>query len=328
MTIGPSFTGFQYFRLYLAEGGPGGTTSTAGQCDQIAPPIGPYTGARTGGRVSYMHGGNEEEGVRTYMRVISSNLPTSQTSAESGSLVSGPADVAFIGNTMYVLISGAGCSHGVASRDNAIVRMDGTTPRLVANLSQWLRAHPGGQLGPDVEPDGTWYSMIAYNGQLYVMEPNHGLFVRVNPATGAVSLVLDVAKAVGGHIVPTVIARHKGYFYIANLGTFPIMDGTQRVWRYHADTRTLQVVARATAIVGLAFDPRNDAMYILQLTSGAPGPTPGKGSILRLRPGGSPQKIVDGLSMPTALEMGPGGVLYVTNWGFGGPGKVYRIRVP
>jgi len=30
--------------LYVAEGGQGGTTSTEGQCDQVVPPVGPYTG--------------------------------------------------------------------------------------------------------------------------------------------------------------------------------------------------------------------------------------------------------------------------------------------
>src|SRR5690242_12539877 len=37
--------------LYVAEGGPGGTNSTAGQCTQVVPPVGPYTGAATGGRI-------------------------------------------------------------------------------------------------------------------------------------------------------------------------------------------------------------------------------------------------------------------------------------
>src|ERR671932_667626 len=38
--------------LYVAEGGPGGTNSTAGQCEQVIPPVGPYTGSKTGGRIS------------------------------------------------------------------------------------------------------------------------------------------------------------------------------------------------------------------------------------------------------------------------------------
>jgi hypothetical protein len=260
------------------------------------------------------------------------NLPSSQTSPDSGSLVSGVADIAVVDGTLYALISGASCSHGVASRDNAIVRLvPGQAPVLIANLSQWLRAHPGTALGPDVEPDGTWYSMVAFDGGLYVVEPNNGLFIRVNPRTRAISRILDVSAAIGFHIVPTALARHEGYFYIGNLGTFPISDGTQRVWRVLSNPPRLQEVARGTAILGLAFG-RDDAMYILQMTSGAPEPSPGRGSIVRIRPGGGPQTIVSGLTLPTAMTMGPDGDLYVSHIGFGPPipgaGQVLRVDLP
>src|SRR5947208_16210034 len=33
--------------LYVAEAGLGGTNSTAGQCTQVVPPVGPYTGGKT-----------------------------------------------------------------------------------------------------------------------------------------------------------------------------------------------------------------------------------------------------------------------------------------
>ena len=302
--------------LLVAEGGPGGTGSTIGRCTQVMPPIGPYTGAPTGGRVSRAYFGGDF--LRPNRRILTSNLPTSQTSAASGSLVSGVADVAMIDGTPYALIAGGGCSHGLVGRDNAIVRISPYgTVSLVANLSRWLHANPGRVLGPDFEPDGTWYSMVAFNGALYVIEPNHGLFVRVNPTTGAITRVLDVAAALGTHAVPTALARHKGYFYIANLGTFPIVDGTQRVWRVLSNPTRLQTVARGTAIVGLAFDPVNDNMYILQLTSGAPEPTPGMGSLIRIRPGHAPQTVVSGLTLPTGLDVSPSGVAYIS-YGFAG----------
>lgn len=317
-------------RLIVAEGGTGGTQSTAGRCDQIDAPIGPYTGSATGGRISRVIQFGDP-GFRRRMTYYA-NLPSSQTSPDSGSLVSGVADIAYIGDTLYALISGAGCSHGVANRDNAIVRLvPGSAPVLVANLSRWLKANPGRALGPDVETDGTWYSMVAFNGGLYVVEPNNGLFIRVNPTTGAISRILDVSAALGGHSVPTALARHAGYFYIANLGTFPIVDGTQRVWRVLSNPPRLQAVARGTAILGIAFD-RNDALYILQMTSGASEPTPGLGSIVRIRPGGSPQTIVSGLTLPTAMVMGPDGDLYVSNIGFGPPlpgsGQILRVHLP
>lgn len=309
--------------LYVAEGGVGGTGSTAGLCAQVIAPVGPYTGAHSGGRISRI----SPTGTRT---TVTTQLPTSQTSPDLGSLVSGAADVAFVDGRLYALVGGGGCSHGVAGRDNAIVRIraDGV-PVLVANLSTWSKTHPVAHAEEeDFEPDGTWYGMAAWNGYLWAVEPNHGEVVRINPYTGAIRRVIDVSAS-QGHVVPTTIARHGGYFYLGNLGTFPITDGTQRVWRL--SNGTLRVVARATTVLGLAFD-RSDNLYILQNTTGNPGPTPGAGSILRVRPGGAPQLIVSGLTLPTAMTMGPDGNLYVSNVGFGPPpiglGQVLRIRLP
>src|SRR5262249_47037631 len=76
--------------LYVAEGGIGGSNSTDGCCEQVIPPVGPYTGNATGSRISKI----DANGVRT---TAVDNLPSSQTSAATGNLISGAADVAFIG---------------------------------------------------------------------------------------------------------------------------------------------------------------------------------------------------------------------------------------
>jgi sugar lactone lactonase YvrE len=67
------------------------------------------------------------------------------------------------------------------------------------------------------------------------------------------------------------------------------------------------------------------------MTSGNPAPTPGAGSIVRIRPGGGPETIVDGLTLPTAMTVGPDGALYVSHIGFGPPipgaGQILRIAL-
>jgi hypothetical protein len=83
--------------LYVAEGGQGGTTSTAGQCDQVVAPVGPYTSGKTA-HISRI----DSNGVRT---IVVDNLPSSQTSPAQGSFVSGVGDVAFIGDTLYGLLA-------------------------------------------------------------------------------------------------------------------------------------------------------------------------------------------------------------------------------
>src|SRR5437870_342068 len=103
--------------LYVAEGGTGGLNSTAGTCEQVVPPVGPVTGSPTGSRISRIGA----KGVRT---TVIDDLPSSQVSPANGSLISGVADVAFIGDTLYALIAGAGCSHGVPSIPNEVIRLN------------------------------------------------------------------------------------------------------------------------------------------------------------------------------------------------------------
>jgi hypothetical protein len=214
--------------LYVAEGGVGGSDSTEGCCEQVIPPVGPYTGSVDGSRISKI----DANGVRT---TVVDNLPSSQVSPQNGSLVSGAADVAFIGNTLYILLGGAGCSHGVSQvpeMPNGVLRVnaDGTT-ELIANLSAFVMAFPVAHPEPDdFEPDGTWYSMIAVGGNLYAVEPNHGELDRITP-DGQISRVIDISAS-QGHIVPTVVA-YRGNFYVGNLIHSPLFRALPRSTRSH-----------------------------------------------------------------------------------------------
>ncbi|HEY8670903.1 MAG TPA: ScyD/ScyE family protein, partial [Terriglobales bacterium] len=216
--------------LYVAEGGTGGSNSTADCCDQVIIGIGPYTGSVTGSRVSKI----DRNGLVT---TAVDNLPSNQTSPDSGSLISGAADVAFVGNTMYILLGGAGCSHGVPQvpgMPNGVLRVNAdNTTSLITNLSAFLMANPVKNPNPpDFEPDGTWYSMLAARGAnsqgyLYAVEPNHGELDRIT-LDGHTSRVVDISAS-QGHIVPTAIAFDGVNFFVGNLGIFPIVDGTQYI---------------------------------------------------------------------------------------------------
>lgn len=77
---------------------------------------------------------------------------------------------------MYALISGAGCSHAHAGFPNSVLKVqpDGSWTRL-ADLSAFIQLHPVKNPNPgDFEPDGTFYNLIAADGVLYAVEPNHG----------------------------------------------------------------------------------------------------------------------------------------------------------
>ena len=304
--------------LYVAEGGTGGGNSTVGQCEQVPAPVGPYTGAATGGRISRV----DSNGVRT---TVTDQFPSSQTSEN---LVSGVADVAFIGDTLYAITAGRGCSHGVPNTDNGIFRVGGDgSITLVADLSAFQKAHPVAHPeADDFEPDGTWYSMVAVRGSLYAVEPNHGELDRITTG-GAISRVADISAS-QGHIVPTSVAYH-GVFYVGNLNTFPITPGASKILQITPGGSVSTVATGLTMITGVAFDSRG-RMYVLENTVTAGFPTPGEGEIVRIT-GGKKEVIVSGLALPTAMTFGPDGALYVSNLGFGPPpiglGEVLRIRL-
>jgi hypothetical protein len=256
-------------------------------------------------------------------------LPSSQTSPALGSLVSGVSSVAFIGHRLYALLAGAGCSHGVPTVPNGVIRVGpGGTWQLVANLSAFQAAHPVAKPDRgDFEPDGTWYSMIAVGGALYPMDSNHGELDRVTPS-GRISRVIDISASLG-HVVPTALA-HRGAIYIANLGLFDPSDGAGDEHVYQLTGRgTLKV--RATGlekVVGLAF--RGGQLYALKMSTAAGGPTAGTGAIVRVKRHGAPETVVSGLTFPTGMTIGPDGAFYVSEHGFGfgaGGGQVLRIRL-
>ena len=115
--------------LYVAEGGTGGLNPPC----VVVPAVGPYTGNVTGARISKI-------GPHGFRTTVVDNLPSSQTSADSGSLISGVADVAFIGNDLYALLGGAGCSHGVPAVPNGVIRIfPNSARRFIANLSDSRR---------------------------------------------------------------------------------------------------------------------------------------------------------------------------------------------
>jgi hypothetical protein len=312
--------------LYVAEGGLGGAlTTTPAQCEQAHGVVGPYSGGFNA-RISKIVGGVPVP--------VASGLPSSQTSAALGGLVSGVADVAFIGDQLYGLEAGAGCSHGLLGTNNTVFRVNANgTTTAVANLSEFVKHNPvAAPEDDDFEPDGTWYSMVAVGGDLYAVEPNHGEIDRVSPTTGQVSRVIDVS-AHEGHIVPTALA-YKGNFFVGNLGTFPVSPGSETVFKVTPSGQIKPWATGLTTVLGLAFDNR-DRMYVLEsiTAAGFPNANPaGTGKIVRIDPSGAQTVVASGLTTPSEMTMGPDGALYVSNLAFGVPipglGQILRITVP
>lgn len=308
--------------LYVAEGGRGGSTTTVGRCRQVQEPIGPYTGGMTA-RISSF-------GLDGTRSTVADGLPSSQSTPGSGSLVSGVADVTFVDATLYALVSGAGCSHGLAGTANGIYRIDaGGSAELLTDLGAYRAATTVADPDPnDDEYDGTWYSMVEGRGALYAIEPNHGVVVRVT-RDGQVSRLVDISAS-HGHIVPTAIVYRSALdaFFVGNLGRFPAAPASSMVLRIDRDGSVSERATGFMTILGLALDPEG-TLYVLENTvcDEPCRPRPDSGRVVRLRDDNSIEPVASGLMLPTAMTIGPDGALYVSTFGFGpaGAGSIVRV---
>ena len=269
--------------LYVAEGGfptgdvMGAPTGLGGNCSAGNGGPGEYFGSTTGSRISRID-------RRGHVETFVDNLPSSYAAV----FASGVADIAFIGDTMYAVLAGAGCSHGVPSIPNGVIRVNPDHSwTMIANLSAFQQAHPVAHptdaINGDFEPDGTWYSMIAVQGDLYAVEPNHGELDKIT-RHGAITRVIDISAS-QGHVVPTVVAHH-GNFYVSNLGQFdPDQLNTQSVFKITPSGNIKTVATGLSKVLGLAFD-RRARLYVLEtsFSTSDPGPVPGTGRLIRILP--------------------------------------------
>jgi hypothetical protein len=323
--------------LYVAEGGlptpptTAAPTGLGGNCSTGSGGPGEYFGSPTGSRILKV---DTQGNVETFV----DNLPSSY--AGDPPLASGVADIAFIGDTMYAILAGAGCSHGVFDANgvaipNGVLRVNPDhTTTMIANLSAFLQANPvANPTDPktgDFEPDGTWYSMISVRGALYAVEPNHGELDQIT-TDGRITRVVDISAS-QGHVVPTVVTYH-GNFYVSNLGRFdPDAVNTQSVFKITPSGQLKVIATGLSKVLGLAFDGR-DRMYVLEMSYSAndPGPEFGAGRLIRILPNGEQEVLIDSggpLSFPTGMTFGPDGALYISNVGFGPPiGQILKVEI-
>lgn len=307
--------------LYVALSGPGGTNSTADVCpnSQISPAEGgPYTNGNTASIVKVDRKGN--------VTTVASGFPSALSTHPD---VEGVADVAFLGDQLYALLTGGGCSHG-SSIPNMVAKVNRKTGAwtMLANMSQALAEHPAAHVAEDFDPDGLFYNMIAADGKLNAVEANHGQIWSVTPA-GQVEMVTDISKS-AGHVVPTAAVATLDGLLVGNLGVFPIEPDSSPLLTLTVDCGLLQHFFQGcqlgtmavtgsrtpglTTVVAMDRGP-DGALYVLELSAAAGFPTPGDGKVVRVRGSGVAEDVITGLSVPTGMTFGPDGALYISNWG-------------
>ncbi|HEY2823016.1 MAG TPA: ScyD/ScyE family protein [Candidatus Acidoferrum sp.] len=312
--------------LYVAEAGTGGTQPAPAGCTNVVGPVGPYHGGLTA-RVSRI----ESDGTRT---TVIGNLPSSISALPSGD-TEGVADVAFVDGQLYAVTAGGGCSHGNQNFPNSVIRINVKhgTGEIIANLSKFFMANPvahpnDGPLG-DFEPDGVPYHMRQFQGDLVVMEPNHGRILRINIGGHgpAIEQISDLSAPLG-HFVPTSIAERDHRFYVGNLGFFPIVVGSSKLYQVTHDGFVIDYWAGFTTVVDTHVDSQG-RIYVLELSSAAGNPGLGNGRILRIT-GKLVEEIVSGLDVPTAMALDCHDDIYVSDLGAAPPGagRIVRFNNP
>jgi hypothetical protein len=327
--------------LYVAEAGTGGTTSTVGQCVQVpGPPGGP--GPDTGGLTARISKISPSGKVTT----VASGFPSVTIGPGGANGTIGVADVVFLDGDLYALVGGGGCSHGNPNSPSGIAKVDlkNGSWHLIADIGAWLKTHPSKyESADDFEPDGTLYSVIAHDGRLLTVEPNHGQVISVTKS-GEIKQVIDVSAS-EGHIVPTSIAARDGSLFVGNLNLFPIDPQWARILtisRSDQDDfdnlppgleparghRIVSSKAGFTTVVAVDFGP-DGLLYVLELSDAAGFPTPGFGKVVRVKGSGNIEEVVTGLSVPTGMTFGLDGRLYVSDLGAApaGAGRILRFDI-
>ena len=255
----------------------------------------------------------------------------------------------FLDGELYALVGGGGCSHGNPNNPSGIAKVDRHTGKwnMIADIGAWLKTHPTKyESADDFEPDGTLYSLIASDGKLITVEPNHGQVISVTTDGKTIKQVIDISAS-EGHIVPTSIAKFQDSFYIGNLNLFPIDPQWARILIISKDGnsddddfapgfdhdwhgyRIVKSTAGFTTVVAVDFGP-DGLLYVLELSDAAgPGPSPFAGKVVRVKRSGEIEDVVTGLFVPTGMTFGPDGRLYVSNFGAApaGLGQILRFDI-
>lgn len=312
--------------LYVAEAGVGGgqvPSDIRPGCPEIFNIYSPYTAGYSGRVIRVLADGTTE--------TVADGLP----SATDATMVNfGPSDVAFIGDTLYVLIEVGGCSHALPENLPAILRVnpDGSTDN-VANLNAWLAANPPffikdtNPATTDLEPGGVFHSMMADGRHLYVVETNRGMVLRVDPRTGVIEKLFDMSIDRAEHN-PIVMTRRGDHFFV---GTFGEDGGPAEIARFDKDFTGYSLPFQSlNPIVGLTWS--GNRLYGVEIFPYDDPWSTDSANLVTFDPRtGKRWEVLTGFaSYPNGLVKGPDGALYLSNQGIsfsptGGDGSVLRI---
>jgi hypothetical protein len=235
--------------------------------------------------------------------------------------IGGAIDVAFLGDTAYVLVTLVGPALGQPDVVNGVYRVerDGSAT-AIADIGAWSIANP-----PATDfavPSGVQYAMQTFHGGFLVTDGHLNRVLRVTPDGGVSELIAF------GNIVPTGLEVHRETIYMGEAGPIPHLPQDGKVVSFTPGSAATEVASGASLIVDVEFGPcrqlyaLSQGIWDLPVTpenEGAPA-SPNTGRLLRVGKDGGFSSVVEGLDRPTSLEFIGDSAFVVTL-----TGKVLRI---
>lgn len=222
---------------------------------------------------------------------------------------SGPTDLAFIGDELYVLVTGSVSVMGGAGADypNGIYKLeDDDSWTIVADISAFNDDNP--VEFPDAAPGGNPFALDVRGGEFIISDGNYNRLIRATPG-GDMSLLAQF-----DNVVPTGLAtRDSGPVYNTHFSAFPHAPEDSHLVAIGYPSGGVQQIAGGYAqLIDVEFGA--DATYVLQfgdqsLDENAP-PPPGR--LLRLGADNSLTPVVTNLTMPTSVNF-EGDTAYITS---------------
>jgi hypothetical protein len=234
---------------------------------------------------------------------VVSGLPKSPVSPAFGA-----TDVAFLGNTAYVLVTMV--SSDVGGKDiDGIYRVDG--PNLftvVANIGRWSVAHPP-KLPVDI-PTGVQYALQDYRGNFLVTDGHHNrvLKVRVDGCAPAPADDSNVTELIAfDNVVPTGLDVSGNSVYLAEAGPTPHLPEDGKIVQIHSyPPAAKEIASGARLLVDVEGGPHHHLYALSQgIWKGSQAGDPAEpktGSLLRVNEDGSFTTLLKGLDRPTSIE--------------------------
>lgn len=262
-------------------------------------------------------------------QTVVANLPSllNGTEAEGGSRL------AFLNGQLYAT---SGIWKGPYEGDprplmGAVVRIgdDGQVTEVASTYAFELANNPD----PNILDSHPYGLSAGPDGMLYVADAGANAVLKIDPASGATTLVALMPgqpgplpnPGRGGAMemdpVPTAVAFDAaGNPLVSLLAGFPFVPGSSKVVSVAADGTLSDFATGLTMTTDMQRAP-DGRLYAVQMAVFTDqGPTPDSGRLVRIGDDGSVTEVLTGLSFPTAVAIAANGDVYLTVNGAGGPG--------